>query len=156
MKSFNDSEKQSFVLIEGEPRRRDFLRIGGVVTAGAVFGACGGGQVNQGTFPVEGGPELAVGSAILVEDGPFVLVRDEGGLYAMSARCTHFGCTVSIGDGTFPCECHGTIFGLDGQVVEGPARRPLDHFRVIVDEAGAISVNTSEVVPATTRAALSG
>ncbi len=50
-----------------------------------------------------------------------------GELNLMSARCTHLGCTVAWnpGEGTFDCPCHGSRVGPMGEVVNGPAQRPL-------------------------------
>ncbi len=55
--------------------------------------------------------------------------RDEdGALHALSARCTHLGCIVGFNraERTWDCPCHGSRFGLDGEVIEGPAVRPLE------------------------------
>jgi glycine/D-amino acid oxidase-like deaminating enzyme/nitrite reductase/ring-hydroxylating ferredoxin subunit len=54
--------------------------------------------------------------------------RDESGkLHAVSAACTHKGCTVTRNNAerTWDCPCHGSIFAADGSVIHGPARKPL-------------------------------
>jgi glycine/D-amino acid oxidase-like deaminating enzyme/nitrite reductase/ring-hydroxylating ferredoxin subunit len=60
--------------------------------------------------------------------GQRAVYRDEDGeLRALSARCTHLGCIVSFNSAerTWDCPCHGSRFGIDGAVLEGPAVRPL-------------------------------
>ena len=53
---------------------------------------------------------------------------DDGGLHAVSATCTHLGCIVAFNDAerAWECPCHGSRFGVDGAVLEGPANRPLE------------------------------
>jgi glycine/D-amino acid oxidase-like deaminating enzyme/nitrite reductase/ring-hydroxylating ferredoxin subunit len=54
--------------------------------------------------------------------------KDErGAVHAVSARCTHVGCIVSWNDAerTWDCPCHGSRFGVDGSVLQGPAVHPL-------------------------------
>jgi glycine/D-amino acid oxidase-like deaminating enzyme len=56
------------------------------------------------------------------------LARDDAGhAHAVSARCTHLGCIVSYNDAerSWDCPCHGSRFAVDGDVLEGPAVRPL-------------------------------
>ena len=46
---------------------------------------------------------------------------------ALSARCTHLGCTVQYHPGKkrFECPCHGSRFDARGKVIHGPARADL-------------------------------
>lgn len=48
-------------------------------------------------------------------------------LHLMSARCTHLGCIVAWNptERTFDCPCHDSRFGTSGEVLQGPAARPL-------------------------------
>ncbi|WP_436775892.1 FAD-dependent oxidoreductase [Yinghuangia sp. YIM S09857] len=62
----------------------------------------------------------------------------ETGLRAVSASCTHLGCTVHFNDAerTWDCPCHGSRFGVDGAVLNGPATRPLEP--IAVDDETAV------------------
>ena len=53
---------------------------------------------------------------------------DDGVLHAVSARCTHLGCSVRFNDAerSWDCPCHGSRFALDGAVLQGPAVEPLE------------------------------
>jgi Rieske Fe-S protein len=68
------------------------------------------------------------GGVVARGDEKIAAWRDESGaLHAVSASCTHKGCTVTWNnaDRTWNCPCHGSIFAADGSVVHGPARTPL-------------------------------
>ncbi|WP_101298019.1 FAD-dependent oxidoreductase [Halegenticoccus soli] len=59
---------------------------------------------------------------------PVAAYRDEGGeLHAVSAVCPHMYCVLEWNDGerTWDCPCHGSRFGYDGHVIDGPAVRDL-------------------------------
>lgn len=61
------------------------------------------------------------------EDKVAVHRSSDGVLRAVSAVCTHEGCTVAWNNGerTWDCPCHGSIFAADGTVLHGPAMTDL-------------------------------
>jgi len=82
---------------------------------------------------------LKRGSAEAVPPGEGAIVRDglrqaavhrdeQGELHALSARCTHLGCIVdwNSAERSWDCPCHGSRFGIDGRVLQGPAVAPLE------------------------------
>lgn len=74
--------------------------------------------------------DLAAGEgAVIRHDGEKVAVfkDDDGDIHAVSAVCTHLQCLVEFNDGdrTWDCPCHGSRFGVDGEVIQGPAKKPL-------------------------------
>jgi cytochrome b6-f complex iron-sulfur subunit len=62
------------------------------------------------------------------------IIRNDKGLYAMWARCTHLGCTPNWfpAESRFRCPCHGSNFSAKGDVIAGPAPKPL--WRVMVTQ----------------------
>lgn len=106
---------------------------------------------------------LADGVTFLEEKRLYVL--KEGNTFsAISAACTHLGCTVKLTklqqakqveiDGEqktvpfeFHCPCHGSKFYADGTNYAGPAPRPLRWFRLEVSpDDGQLVVNMNEEV----------
>jgi glycine/D-amino acid oxidase-like deaminating enzyme/nitrite reductase/ring-hydroxylating ferredoxin subunit len=75
--------------------------------------------------------EIAPGeAAVLKIDGEYVgAFRDEDGqLHSVSAVCTHMGCMLgwNENDRTWDCHCHGSRFEFGGEVIHGPATKPLE------------------------------
>ena len=75
--------------------------------------------------------EVATGEGRVVRDGlgKVGVYRDEdGGLHAVSLRCTHLGCLTKWNDAerSWDCPCHGSRFDPDGNVLAGPAVKPLE------------------------------
>lgn len=85
------------------------------------------------------------------------LVRLPSGLFALSAKCTHLGCTPRWleTENKFKCPCHGSGFrGLDlssgrtdvtGVNFEGPAPRPLERCQIGLSEDGQVVVDVRRV-----------
>jgi cytochrome b6-f complex iron-sulfur subunit len=82
------------------------------------------------TLTVDGSsPINNVGSAAIVQaSGRVFLVGRTGqdSFAALTAICTHQTCTITgFNAPNYLCPCHGSQFTLAGQVVSGPAPRPL-------------------------------
>ena len=64
---------------------------------------------------------------------PGILILGSDGEYrALSAVCTHLGCTVQFkkDEGCIWCACHNGRYDLDGRNVSGPPPRPLERYVV--------------------------
>lgn len=61
-----------------------------------------------------------------------LILNNDGSYTAMSATCTHLGCTVQYRNDLRQvwCACHNGIYDLNGRNVSGPPPRPLDKFDV--------------------------
>lgn len=79
------------------------------------------------------------------------LMRDAEGLYAVSAICTHLGCTVNGQEDHLSCPCHGSQFMLSGRVLEGPATIALPNFSVNLTDEGNVVIDREVTVPPTQR-----
>ncbi len=69
------------------------------------------------------------GGIVTTGDHKAAVYRDRKGMvHAMTAKCTHMGCTVrwNPAEKTWDCPCHGSRFAPDGKVVNGPATSPLE------------------------------
>jgi cytochrome b6-f complex iron-sulfur subunit len=101
-----------------------------------------GGQIYAGKVE-----EFAIDSVNRVLAGRFYITRTENGLLALWQKCTHLGCAVPWveEEGQFHCPCHGSTFNAVGEVLSGPAPRPLDTFPITV-KSGEVWVDTGQPV----------
>ncbi|MGH7597413.1 MAG: ubiquinol-cytochrome c reductase iron-sulfur subunit, partial [bacterium] len=76
------------------------------------------------------GGAVALSSAEQGELNIIVLHLGENEYIALSPICTHLGCRVRKARDGFDCPCHGSRYDLRGQVINGPAARPLTRFPV--------------------------
>jgi cytochrome b6-f complex iron-sulfur subunit len=70
------------------------------------------------------------GWAVMTLEGRSVLIAQvqDDCFIALSAICTHEGCTVEFRSSRVVCPCHGATFSQDGSVQGGPTSIPLDRF----------------------------
>ncbi|HEX8107807.1 MAG TPA: ubiquinol-cytochrome c reductase iron-sulfur subunit [Kofleriaceae bacterium] len=131
--------------------RRELLQGLGVAAVGALVVAAGcsqqGSSLSTATTSSCGAGECidltnsankeltAAGGAMLVDmagDTIMVVRISDTQVVAMSAICTHAGCSMdyNAGQKVLDCPCHGSQFATDGTVVRGPAVRPLRVYTV--------------------------
>src|SRR5436309_2200480 len=77
----------------------------------------------------------AAGGAMLVDmagDTIMIVRVSDTQVVALSAICTHAGCSMdyAVGQKVLDCPCHGSQFATDGSVLRGPAARPLRVYNV--------------------------
>ena len=92
-------------------------------------------SVSSGTITLNvdaSSPLSSVGSAALVQtsSGNFLVSHSAVDTFvALTAVCTHEGCTVSgFQNDRYVCPCHGSQFTTSGAVAQGPASSPLRQF----------------------------
>ena len=111
-----------------------------------------------------GAPEQFGEGGKFLEDKRLFVFRQGKTFYAISASCTHLGCTVKMQklnqskkvrvrgrefeeQHEFHCPCHGSKYYGDGTNYAGPAPRPLDYFKLEVSpDDGHLIVDMSQRV----------
>jgi cytochrome b6-f complex iron-sulfur subunit len=89
--------------------------------------------------------KLPKGTALMFKFGvrPSLLIHHaDDSWIALTAVCTHMGCTVAYNPATarIECHCHGGIYdAMTGENVSGPPPRPLTRYKVTV-AAGSVTV----------------
>jgi cytochrome b6-f complex iron-sulfur subunit len=153
----DEPEKVEEGLDEKDMNRRKFLglawkglAVGLVVEAGWTTydvlnpkpsGAFGG-VIDAGT--VADYPE---GTVKYFQDGRFYVASTGGALVALFQKCPHLGCRVPFceSSGRFECPCHGSIYNIRGEYIQGPAPRGMDRFPIKVD-GESVLVDTAGVI----------
>jgi cytochrome b6-f complex iron-sulfur subunit len=139
--------------------RREFVGIAWGIALVGLFGQAGlallqffkpritpggfGGEVVAGNVE-----EFQPGTVNYVRKGRFYVVREEdGGVLALWQRCPHLGCTVPWREDQdqFNCPCHSSLFNRQGEVIGGPAPRPMDLFPVRLQDSRLV-VDTSQPI----------
>ena len=166
------------ILREGEPApapgsRRSFLRwlgLGATLAAvtGQVYAFLRSLKPNvlyeePRRFKIGTPDQFGEGGRFL-EDKRLYVFRQGKTFHAISAACTHLGCTVKMEklnkpkkvrtrtrefeeQYEFHCPCHGSKYYGDGTNYAGPAPRPLDYFRLeLAPEDGQLIVDLEKKV----------
>jgi nitrite reductase/ring-hydroxylating ferredoxin subunit len=109
------------------------------------------------TCPTTGAIDVGAPSAFLLNqpvyksNGNFFVVRDSGGLYALTARCTHEGATCVTSSGVLYCPRHGAEFDYNGGIITGPVFTGLVHYEMCTLTNGNVGVVVSMTVPKSQR-----
>ena len=134
-----------------EMSRRNFLStlpaaVAGITTAGAALQSTGCAiaptyQVTVGAGRIalsvaEVHSRMGEQSALILRGSELpesiILLKGLSGFSAVGTTCTHLGCSVRPGKGQLQCPCHGSSYDLTGDVIRGPAQRPLNRYSVSV------------------------
>lgn len=133
--------------------RRDALRLLGAGGFGIMALEALWSTLRFARAPVSYGPptrrvlgdplRYAPGTTVYEDDAKVFVMADEQGLRALSATCTHLGCTVrqdADGQG-FTCPCHGSRYDAEGNVIGGPAPSALSFHKLETDRQGRLVVD---------------
>ena len=139
--------------------RRDFLGLAALGTMGVTFLFSIFGMLRLPKAAVSASPakkfnvslpaSLASGEAFVPPGRSVAVFRDDEGVFAISAVCTHLGCIVKPSPNGFACPCHGSEYAKDGAVTKGPAPKALPWLKVtkngggfVVDEETTVKTGT--------------
>ena len=76
--------------------------------------------------------------AYLIKDKHTGIIKDDNGIKVFSISCTHLGCVLNVENDKFICPCHGSIFDLSGNVLKGPALKPLKQLEYKIEKENII------------------
>jgi Rieske Fe-S protein len=100
------------------------------------------GSVRLGVSPV--GPDHFPASRYY----PIIINRDPNSFYVLSSICKHAACVVgafNTSDFAMRCPCHGSLYDIRGDVVEGPANDSLTPYEFSFDGASMLTVVVPEM-----------
>ena len=133
--------------------RRNFVELTAALLASAALQGCASVAVTRVTpsggavrLPIRNFPQLAhPGGYLKIQpEGAatpiYVLALQDGDYAAVSPICTHLGCTVNIEGVHLVCPCHGSTYNRAGQVLRGPAERPLQRFSTTATSEGELVI----------------
>lgn len=139
--------------------RRDFFNLAiGWITAGISFILGGFSTIkflipnvlfeSSSSFKVGKPEDFPLNSVNFIEERKIFILHTERGFKALSAICTHLGCTVNRieHEDNYFCPCHGSKFNRDGKTISGPAPKPLPLFEIFLSKDKELVVDTKKIV----------
>jgi cytochrome b6-f complex iron-sulfur subunit len=90
--------------------------------------------------------DLGIDQRFLMTNRVWV-IREPDRIFVVFARCTHLGCTPEWkpAENKFKCPCHGSGYDSEAVNFEGPAPRPMDRAKIVLDATGKLIVDTSKL-----------
>ena len=136
-------------------QRRSFVkRVSGI--AAAIAGAVAGIGLFKQFYPPSAGRkqkvkvgklyEYPVDTFTFLDEHNVYVYRDHEGVRAVSAVCTHLGCTLEKSSDGFICPCHGSCYNDSGEVLSGPAPRDLAWYDVSRSQDGRLLIDLEQKV----------
>lgn len=127
--------------------RRHFFRnlaVGGslLLSAPVIFNACSSNSVDDDSNNNAGGVTIDLTDSAYAAlktvggfayKGDIIIIHSTDTAYvALSKVCTHQGCTVTYNssNNNLPCPCHGSLYTINGTIINGPAPNPLKTYAV--------------------------
>lgn len=110
--------------------RRDFIKIAGIALLGFFFVLWQ--QLTSKQFSLTGKKGSRKLNLTGQPDGiyfydSFLVTKKGAALTVLNNRCTHAGCKVNKEhNGEILCACHGSRYKSTGEVIHGPALKPLE------------------------------
>lgn len=115
----NRIKRRKFLKVFGYSLIAPLLYISGKITkqrSGKIYGA---GKIYV-SENLEGGVNFLDG---------IIAVKKRDSLKFLSSRCSHLGCRINKFDGSnFICQCHGSRYSIDGDILSGPATESLAEY----------------------------
>jgi menaquinol-cytochrome c reductase iron-sulfur subunit len=127
------------------------LLIGGTLTTSICKYLFGGQKIQKDAWTdagdvsdLQGGTPRQVRFERIVVDGwkirnekssAWIILDNQRHVTAFSPLCTHLGCAYrwQAEKKLFTCPCHGSAFNVRGDVIMGPASRPLDRYSAKIE-----------------------
>lgn len=155
----SNNPPEELLLEDDDPSRRQFMNRVGL--GACAIAALGAGVVTMDflkpkvlfepptKFKAGNPADYTEGTVHFNKEQRAFVIGAAGGVFALSAVCTHLGCiTRYVSDeGAIACPCHGSKFDLEGNVTHGPAPHPLPWLDVQVDDKGELVVDTAITIP---------